>query len=144
MGNWRRVHLIGTCDRVEVAALRSHLRYDFRFADPDKPFTCLSYSSPPALCGLGEWPDTKMDRIGNLAERDYTPEDVAATLAELLKLTPSLDVRVHCGADWEEDECIATVVAAGGSVEVRKPEIETVPKIPDGQAEANLYRNLLR
>jgi hypothetical protein len=84
MGNWRTVNIAGTMSAADAARLYDLLDWgDYAGRDRDVPreAECLSFSSAhPGLAGLGAWPDTTMDRRGNLHERDYTVEDVHRAL----------------------------------------------------------------
>lgn len=143
MGNWRTVQIVGTCDAKEVDALRAACAYSYDDPDTMGNFHCLSFNpTRPGLCGLGSWPGESMDASGNLAERNYGVEDVAETLRELVKVAPSLEVKVHCGGDYEGSECIATVTASNGSVEIGDPEVERVRGASDDEIEGRLLRNL--
>ena len=138
MGNWRRVYILGSCQ--DVAALDEQLRCDDEYAN----FHCLCYLSQPSVCGLGNWAAKSIKAIGNLTERGYSVENVASQLKLLAKAVLSLDIKVHCGADWEADECIATICVCQGEVKVGAPEIEALPVIPESQMKANLLRAMSR
>lgn len=130
MGNWRTVYIVGKCHSDEVDALRQAVCVDFR--KERGRFHCLCYSGP-SLCGLTNWPAERINAVGNLAERNYSVEDVAASLRNLIKIAPSLDIKIHCGGDWEAKECVATVQAANGKVAILGPELEILPAIPETQ-----------
>lgn len=142
MGNWRRAHLVGTCDRGEAGKLRRVIRMDLSVPDFDQPFYPLSATG--GVCGLPMWPDEEIDAVGNLAERDYDAEDVADCLRKLLTVAPSLELEVHLGGEYEADECVATVVCRDGEVSVEEPRVDEVPEVPVGQMQENLLRSLLR
>lgn len=152
MGNWRTVNMTGTMSEQDAAALREYLGYSHRFVtsgaarDPAwERFGPLSFNrEQPSLCGLNDWPAPVVNRIGNLAERGYSVEDVAETLRELLTIAGTMMLKVHCGADWEELDCVATISVGEGLVAVGKPEVARIEEIPDAQAEANLLRALGR
>jgi len=82
--------------------------------------------------------------LGNCYERNYTPEMVADHLRKVLTVAPSLVVRVHCGAPYEDEECVATVIAGEGEAKVLGPMVGTVPEIPMEQLEAALVREMSR
>ena len=86
----------------------------------------------------------KVSAIGNLAERDYTPQDVRDELEELLEIAPSMMLVVHCGGDWESDECVATIRTGEGLAVLLPPEVEKLMEIPEAQAYGNLMANLYR
>jgi hypothetical protein len=135
MGNWRRVHIVGICEPTEVPALVS-----FLFApddDWDTEFGPLSIPESPSLLGLGVWPASRIDRIGNLYERGFTPDDVADHLRRCVVHAPSLAVKVHCGASWEAEQAVATITVADGQVTVAEPEVTFVPEVPQAQVMGN-------
>lgn len=149
MGNWRTVNIVGTVSEPDAAALREHLAYpgywlDDRHEHPAwQRFGPLSFCrDQPSLCGLNDWPAAAMDRAGNLAERDYDPDDVAETLRELLAVAPSMALKVHCGGEWESLECVATVTVAAGQVTVGPPEVERIAAMSEERMELNLVRAL--
>jgi hypothetical protein len=150
MGNWRTVHVTGTMSAADAAALREMLDWG-DYLSPrsgrDIPLDaeCLSFSSlSPGLCGLGDWPAERMDRSGNLHERDYSVADVHKALEALVHVAPSMLLKVHCGGEWESDECVATISVGEGLVVTGKPEVEKIAGPPQEQMMANLMRNLLR
>ena len=139
MGNWRTVHITGTCAASEVAALRAAVRSDQRNDWANHGPLCFGAS----LCGLSFWPAETFDATGNLWERDYTPEDVAEHLRELLAVAPSLTMTVHCGGDYEDTVCIATVTCAGGVVAVGPPAVADVGSLTPEEIERNMIMALL-
>ena len=136
MGNWRTVNITGTIAADQVGPLRRHLtaNYDDLNADAWTNF------GPPtivkSMAGLNDWTAEKVDARGNLAERDYTPEDVAGHLRALVSVAPSMALSVHCGGDYEDDRCVATVTVRDGVVEVQAPQVDAVsgPRESDMQA----------
>lgn len=151
MGNWRTVNMTGTMSERDAAALRQYLGYSHRFIasgakrDPawDR-FGPLSFNrDQPSLCGLNDWPAPEVNRIGNLAERDYSVEQVAEHLRELLTVAGTMLLKVHCGADYEVLDCVATINVGEGIAAIGKPEVAKIEEIPDVQAEANLLRALM-
>lgn len=140
MGNWRTVNIEGTIDQADVPAAIARVEIGDDWAD-FHPLAFVGLS----LCGLGRWiprDGGQILQIGNLAERDYSVEDVAGALRTLVAVAPSLTVRVHCGGDWESQECVATITVADGEVSVGPPQVETVGQGMDGQAEGRLLRML--
>lgn len=137
MGNWMTVRIVGTCDADDVPALRKAI-------DPGPDYLnlhCLSGGS--GVCGIGDWASADIDRVGNVAERDYTPEDVAEALGQIVKAVPSLTVKVHCGGDYESKDVVATVICEGGKVTVGEPEEKAIPEIPKSQMRANFMSQLM-
>jgi len=132
VGNWRTVHLQGTCDALEVNALRQAIVTDDKLTN----FHCLTGGM--GLMGLPVWAAENIDVIGNLAERDYSINDVADALKELALAAPSLKLKAHVGGDYEDPTCIGTVTLAGGEVTQGEPEIPKIGEIPDSQVRANL------
>ena len=143
MGNWRTVHVTGTMTAKDAAALREHLGYSYDDMDAPqwKRFGPLSFSAgKPSLCGLNDWPAEQVNRSGNLAERDYSPEDVAGQLRELVGIAPSMMIVIHCGGDWESLRCAATIRVGEGVVAVGKPEVAQIEEMPESEAIDNLLR----
>ena len=141
MGNWRTVYIIGTCPEAEVKPL-----VDALYAGKDyENFGPLGWMDQLGMCGLGKWPKEKINRVGNLAERNYGVDQVAEHLTEVVELSKSmgLDIKIHCGDDNEKDNCVATITCKNGKVEVGEPEIGVIPDIPDEQVKSNLYDSLL-
>jgi hypothetical protein len=146
MGNWRTVNIVGTMSAEHAARLREALDYgDYtRMGKMPPGVDCLAFSSVhPGLCGLGAWPAETMNRCGNLHERGYSVEDVAAALRVLVESAPSMLLKVHCGGEYESETCVATISVGEGLVVVGKPERETVDTPSDDQMLGNLYRNLM-
>ena len=147
MGNWRTVHISGTMDDDQAETLRKLLDTGPNYDGPawEMPYACLSFSrARPGLCGINAWPAGRMNCTGNLAERDYSVEDVRAALEALMPHAPSMLLKVHCGGEYESDEVAATISVGEGLVVTGPPEIATLPKIPEGQVAANFLTNLLR
>lgn len=122
MGNWMKVKIEGSCKAEDVANLEKAI-------DPGEGFEnfhCLS--STKGILSLPMWATEKISAVGNLAERDYTVEDVANQLKELAKVAPSLAVQIHCGGDFESPDCVATITLDEGNISTGDPEIETIDK----------------
>src|SRR5580692_570432 len=143
MGNWRTVNVVGTMSGLHAATLLLLLDqgdYVSREAQREVPpeVDCLSFSSVhPGLCGLGAWPAEQMNRCGNLHERDYSVADVAKALGALVHIAPSMLLLVHCGGEYESEQCVATISVGEGLVVVGKPERETVDTPSDDQVLGN-------
>jgi hypothetical protein len=150
MGNWRTVHVTGTMSADHAAALRRLLDLGDYTQMPDGYLDgldvyCLAFSTVrPGLCGLGDWPAERMDRSGNLHERDYTVADVHRALEALVRIAPSMLLKVHCGGEYESDECVATISVGEGLVVTGPPEAGKIAGPPEEQMLANLRANLLR
>jgi len=147
MGNWRTVNITGTMTEDHARALRDLLDRGDAFDWPgwSEPYSCLSFSTErPSLFGLGAWPAPQMNRCGNLAERDYTVKDVADALGVLVHIAPSMLLKVHCGGDWEAEECVNTISVGEGLVITGKPEVATVTGPSEEQMLGNLVANLTR
>lgn len=137
MGNWTTVNMVGKCAPEDVKNIKGFINYD----DDWEKFNCLSNTG--GLCGLNDWADEKISVIGNLAEQDYSTDDIKEALDEIVKLAPSLELKVHVGGDYESLDCIATVEAKEGVVEVKGPEIEKLMEIPSAQINGNLLSTLM-
>ena len=133
MGNWCTVSLRGTLAKDDVAAVREFVTAKDDYSN----FHCLT-GSIAGLAGLGMWPAEEIHADGNLAERNYDAESVAEVLREIVKIAPSLSLKVHCGGDYESTECVATVTAENGEVVVGKPEVETVSGVSEDVAHGRL------
>lgn len=137
MGNWRTVNVTGTMTGGDAALLRHQLGYSFKDGPDDpawKRFGPLSFSrDQPSICGLNKWPAPKVARAGNLAERDFSVDDVAECLRDLVNAAPSMMLTVHCGGDWESLDCTATIRVGEGLVVVGKPEVKHLAEIGDTQ-----------
>jgi hypothetical protein len=59
-------------------------------------------------------------------------------------LAPSMLLKVHCGGEWESEECVATISVGEGLVVTGKPERDTVAEPSVAQMHAHLLTNLLR
>lgn len=121
MGNWRTVNIIGTCEAGELPVLKYMASYDRKKFERFGPL-----STGESLCGLDHWPAENMNVSGNLAERDYSVEDVATHLRELVLVAPSLNLKIHCGGEHESLECVATITVEKGLVTVGLPECQEI------------------
>ncbi len=130
MGNWRTVHIQGTCDPAEVPVVAWWLRLpslDARLGDGTLWDRIGPLTIYDGLCGLHEWVQPRIDVIGNLFERDYSVEQVAEHLRMILQVAPSLKVMIDCGGDWESTDCEATIIVGeDGSVAVLPPRVESI------------------
>lgn len=120
MGNWMTVNLRGTLAAEDVAKATEFLTVN----DDWSNFGPLSYS--PGLCGLGEWAREVISANGNLSERDYSTDSVVDFLRGLVAVAPSLNLKVHCGGDYESKTCVATITVHDGDVSVGDPEVAQV------------------
>lgn len=132
MGNWRTVRIVGTCPSGQVEELAKQVipRSDYANFGP------LTFTS--SLCGLPMWAAEKIEAVGNLAERDYEPDDIAEHLLQMAHDVPGLKVKVHCGGEYEDNKCVATVILENEHAEVAPPEIELVGSISQEQMVNNL------
>ena len=138
MGNWTTVKIEGACDAKDLPALRKAVNT----GDDWDAFHCLCNTG--GICGIGDWTGTKIDAVGNLAERDYGKDDVAEQLRELVKVAPSLAVVVHVGGDYESKECVATVICESGKVSIEHPRITEIPEISQAQMQNALLAAIFR
>jgi hypothetical protein len=148
MGNWRTVNITGTMTDEDARKLHGVLdRGDDIGHWPGwgEPYACLSFRSlRPSICGLGTWPTPIMNCCGNLAERDYSVQDVADALTALMPVAPSMLLKVHCGGEYESSECVVTVSTGEGLVVVGKPEVASVAGPSDEQMLGNFVQALAR
>lgn len=136
MGNWRRVHIMGTCNKKDLESLRKAL-------DPGKDYDNFHCLVCGGLAGLPNWAEENIDVIGNLAERDYNIQDVADQLKLLGGIAPSLIVDIHCGGDYEDEKCIKTVrLHKSGKVEILSPQIDNIATINDKQIKQQLLKEI--
>lgn len=120
MGNWRTVAIVGTCDHAEVEALRAACR--------GYAIGPLAVHGIPSIFGIDDWPAAEMMVVGNCSERDYSVESIARDLRALVQSAPSLRIKVHCGGEYEDKTCVATVTVEGGEVTVGPPEEKAIPE----------------
>jgi len=123
VGNWRTVDIVGTIPASQLEQVR-------HFVNTGKDwgrFHCLSYYGP-SLGGLNDWVRENVNVTGNLSERDYDVMDVAEVLGQIVEIAPGVELTVHCGGEWEDRICIASIVASKGEVTVHRfpPLRETV------------------
>lgn len=144
MGNWRTVTMIGSVPEAEAPKLRDAVLYDYMATEPDYDKDGpLAFSPKGSLCGIHEWVAPEINAGGNLSERDYSPEDVADHLRRIVTVAPGLDLKVHCGDDWESETCIATITVHAGEVTVGPPEVENVTGVAPGEAGARMLRMMM-
>ena len=127
MGNWRRVHIQGSCDYSEIQILKSAITYNRNTLEG---FHCLVNGG---ICGLPNWASESINAVGNLAERDYDEFDIEEALLEISVKVPSLSVKVHLGNDNESNDCVNTIILNNGSVEIKDPEVSKIPEISESQ-----------
>ena len=130
MGNWRRVKIEGTCSAEDLPALKKAVN----IGDDSEKFHCLCNTG--AIFGINDWTGTKIDAVGNLAESNYDIIDVIEQVKELAKVAPSLSIMVHIGGNYENKNCVATVVCENGEVSSGEPRIKEIPDIPESQIDA--------
>jgi len=136
MGNWRRVWIRGTIPEASLDAVEKFFTHDREYRN----FNCLSMGD--GLCGLSHWVKTEVNSIGNLAERDYSVNDIKEVLEELEKKVPhcNVELTIHAGADYESDDCISTIIMKDGVVTINPPEIKVMPPITDEQIQGNFLK----
>jgi hypothetical protein len=137
MGDWRKVHIEGTCGDGDVPALRTAL-------DPGRDYENFHCLVCGGVSGLPNWAAEKIYTTGNLAERNYDEHSVAEQLVKLVKVAPSLRIKIYVGGENESDECVATVVLDDDGVRVCKPQMETLPPIKREQMATNLFNQMFR
>jgi hypothetical protein len=126
MGNWRTVHIMGTCNEKELPTLKAAISLDYS----DEDWHCLCNGG---LCGLPVWAQERIDVTGNLAERDYDENDVAKTLEQLAKKAPSLAVEVDIGGNYESKDVAATIILERGKARIDIPRRATIPDVTETQ-----------
>lgn len=137
MGNWRRVQIVGTCEEEDIEILRKAITWDQKSLEN---FHCLMFTG--GVAGLPDWARDRIKVVGNLAERDYDMDDVVEALKDLHKIVPSLNVRVHCGGENEDEKCVATVELMKNQVTILTPQIKEIPEISANQMNSNLMGQL--
>lgn len=139
MGNWRRVWIVGNIPPEQVRPLCAALAEPTEYAGDWPDYHPLRTGS--GLAGLGVWPAPVVNAVGNLYERDFSPEDVRdACENHVLPAAPGASLKIHCGADWEQAECVGTVTVAGGVATLGPPEVVALPEISDEVVHARLFR----
>jgi len=145
MGDWRTVNIAGWMDPAEARRLREDLTYDYHHeVEPMVP--CLGWQDG-GLVGpfsLGPWVE-ESGRIwgqGNLAERDYTVEDVRAGFAAIAAKYPSFTAVAHCGGEYEAPACEASVVAVDGQAWVVAPLVADVVGVSEAIKRQRFMRAL--
>lgn len=126
MGNWRTVSIKGSMNADEAAEMIKELRSDKTWM---LPAACFHIHQ--SVCGLGMWinEDGNIDRVGNLAERDFDLEDIEYGLIYLAANYPSLQIMLHAGDDYEDLTCVASFEVKDGSVTRLPHQIEKLPPI---------------
>ena len=136
MGNWTTVHIKGTCKNKDIQKLKKAL-------DPGKNYENFHCLVCGGICGLPNWARESIDVVGNLAERDYSSNDVANQLKELSKIAPSLSVDIHCGGDYESKDCVNTIRLKNGKIKILPPQEKQIPEISLENMKANLLDQLM-
>ena len=132
MGNWRRVQIIGTCDKDEVYKLRKAI-------SATSTFHCLSCTQ--GICGLGDWAKENINVVGNLSERDYHPVDILSTLHKyIIPEVPSLELIIRIGDNNESDTCIGVIKLKNELVEYLSPDINKMPEIPKNCVRKSMHK----
>lgn len=121
MGNWMTVNIVGTIAPDDLPAAKAFVNTG---GDHNRHNPLCNYGF--SVCGLDDWTAEQVQACGNLSDRDYTVEDVAEALRLMVVVVPSLALKVHCGGDYESEDCIATVTVADGVVSVGPAD---VPKV---------------
>ena len=128
MGAWRRVQIVGTCDRAEARKLRELIEADVVSPDYDYDNFGPLCAVQRMLGALPVWPSSDINVTGSLAERGYGIDSVQEHLEKLVETAPSLTLRVHLSKE-NSKECEGTLLLKEGNVFQVDPEIETVPDI---------------
>ena len=106
-------------------------------------WNCLSISE--GLCGLGGWVQQRPNAVGNLAERDYSVDDVKEVMEMIGKKWPGVKLTIHCGGENESDTVVNTLELSDGKVKKLKPKMETLPgmseELMEGRMKQAIYGN---
>jgi len=140
MGDWRTVSISGSCPAGQLAQLREATLEPHWSGKDGRKYHCLIESD--GLAGLGNWTGEEISADGNLYERNFTVDDVAAAVTYLASAAPGLELIVHCGDNWESHECVATVRLLDGRVTVGAPEVAQVAGASEEAMMSNLYAHL--
>ena len=135
MGNWRTVNIVGTTNDEDAIRVSNYLSGGFKSPN----FGCLHNGG---LCGLPNWGKTNIDVVGNLGERDYDENDIKEELEKIAKFAPSLNVSVHLGDNYEETNCVKTIVIENGIAEIIEPQVDEIRAIPEAQMQSALFAQL--
>ncbi len=65
-------------------------------------------------------------------------------LRKIVKVVPSLKIKVHYGGDYESNKCIATVTVEHGVVTVGNPEVEFVSGTSQDEFTGRLVTHLVQ
>jgi hypothetical protein len=135
MGNWRTVNLVGTLSTEDAKKVHDYLELNYQHND----WNCLHNGG---IYGLPNWGETIIDCVGNLAERNYDAEDILEELEKIAIFAPSLSIIVHCGGNYESNECVSSIVFNQGKGEIVEPLIDKIGEIPSSQIGDNFKKQL--
>ena len=137
MGDWRIIQITGTCAQRHIKILDSRIRCpDSAHTPRDSERWNDFVEGPLSMHPKGnhlpgsryvDWVRKTIDYCGLCFERNYTLDDIEHFLWKLAGIAPSLCLKVHCGGDFQNPECIATFHLIDGHVSRLKPEIVWLP-----------------
>lgn len=140
MGNWRSVNIVGTIPEEHIEPMTEYFTLgDYKDGGWDR-FNPLSIMR--SIFGLPDWVQEEVKAIGNLSERDYSVESIAEVLKLIAKKWPGCKLKVHCGGDYEDKTCIATIALEDDKVETRYPEVKMIDELSKEDIMDNLISSL--
>lgn len=139
MGNWRTVMIDGYCDPSEVPKLSEAIDPGVDFSNHHALASGGAYTS---IYGLNDWAAARIVRTGNLAERGFSVEDVAASARKIVESAPSFEAKIHCGGDYESKTCVATITVEAGEVSIGEPEVRSLPERSEAEIAGNFMTAL--
>ena len=133
MGNWRTVHIHGRVDEKDVDKLRGVL-YCAKETEDSWDYLPLAWHENHSICGINDWVGNgTINVVGNLNEKDVTNEEVVAHCFTIANMFPSASFKIDMGGNYENLDCVATVIVENGTARIVAAEVE---KIPDISADA--------
>lgn len=147
MGNWRTVQVEGKVNPEEAKQMIQSLTPNWdsetwiQSEDNNRLYFLLHGDG---ICALGRWvyPNGEIKGQGNVYERNCEIEDLKNELTYLAEKFPSLDMKLHAGADYEDEACVATFIVYNGKVAQVEPMIDKVSGVTPEQMRVNLLKQL--
>lgn len=131
MGNWRTVNITGKIDKAHAGLLRQYLVDAIKAPREDERWDIYPFVISEGSCGLWDWvqPNGKINAVGNLAERDFSNDDIEKALRIIANAFPTLTLTLHSGDDYESLNCTATFYVMSGECVRCKPQIKKLRPI---------------